>query len=92
MTITPIHYKQRASTMPKYSPEALNFGNEDYNPNQYSFSAAKADGMYMGRMLMRDEVLRLITATNPTPTKAVAKIIELVSQIPIEPPYADSVR
>jgi hypothetical protein len=48
--------------------------------------------MYMGRMLMRDEVLRLIKATNPTPTKAVVKILDLVHQIPIEPPYADSVR
>jgi hypothetical protein len=83
---------ERKSTMPKYSPEAINFGNDDLNLRQYSFSAAKADGMYMGRMLMRDEVLRLIKATNPTPTKAVVKILDLVKQIPIEPPYADSVR
>jgi hypothetical protein len=92
MSITSINYKQRASTMTNYSPEAINFGNEDLNPNQYSFRTAKADGMYMGRMLMRDEVLRLIKATNPTPTKAVVKILDLVHQIPIEPPYADSVR
>jgi hypothetical protein len=57
---------------------AIDFGNDDYNPNQYSFTTAKQDGIYMGRLLMRDEVLRLITATNPVPTKAVAKIIELV--------------
>jgi hypothetical protein len=57
---------------------AIDFGNDEYNPNQYSFTAAKQDGIYMGRLLMRDEVLRLITATNPVPTKAVAKIIELV--------------
>ena len=57
---------------------AIDFGNDDYNPNQYSYTTAKQDGIYMGRLLMRDEVLRLITATNPVPTKAVAKIIELV--------------
>jgi hypothetical protein len=91
MSITSITNRQRAGNM-KYSPENIDFGNDDYNPKQYSFSASKADGMYMGRMLMRDEVIRLISATNPTPTKAVAKIIELVKQIPIEPPYADSVR
>lgn len=91
MSITSITNRQRAGSM-KYSPDNINFGNDDYNPHQYSFSASKADGMYMGRMLMRDEVLRLIKAANPTPTKAVSKIIDMVSQIPIEPPYADSVR
>jgi hypothetical protein len=91
MSVTSITNRQRVDNM-KYSPEAINFGNDDLNPKQYSFGVAKADGMYMGRMLMRDEVVRLIKAANPTPTKAVAKIIDLVSQIPIEPPYADSVR
>jgi hypothetical protein len=57
---------------------AIEFGNDDYNPNQYNFQTAKQDGILMGRLLMRDELLRLITATNPVPTKAVAKIIELV--------------
>jgi hypothetical protein len=60
---------------------AIDFGNDDYNPNQYSFTAAKQDGIFMGRMLMRDEVLRLIKATNPVPTKAVAKILELVEEL-----------
>jgi hypothetical protein len=91
MSITSITNRQRAGNV-NYSPEVIDFGNDDLNPKQYSFSVAKADGMYMGRMLMRDEVVRLIKATNPTPTKAVAKILELVSDIPIEPPYADSVR
>jgi hypothetical protein len=59
----------------------INFGNDDYNPNQYSFKTARADGIYMGRLLMRDEVLRLINATNPVPTKAVAKILELVANL-----------
>jgi hypothetical protein len=56
----------------------IEFGNDDYNPNQYSYQTAQQDGILMGRLLMRDEVLRLINATNPVPTKAVAKIIELV--------------
>jgi hypothetical protein len=59
----------------------IDFGNDDYNPNQFSYQTARQDGMYMGRLLMRDEILRLIKATNPVPTKAVAKIIELVGEI-----------
>jgi hypothetical protein len=57
---------------------SINFGNDDYNPNQHTYQTARQDGIYMGRLLMRDELLRLINATNPVPTKAVAKIIELV--------------
>lgn len=57
---------------------AIDFGNDDYNSNQFSYQTAQQDGILMGRLLMRDEVLRLIKATNPVPTKAVAKIIELV--------------
>ena len=56
----------------------IDFGNDDYNSNQYTHQTAKHDGMLVGRMLMRDEILRLIKATNPTPTKAVTKILELV--------------
>jgi hypothetical protein len=62
----------------KTNPE-IDFGNDDYNSNQFSFQTARADGIYMGRLLMRDEVLRLINATNPVPTKAVAKILDLVA-------------
>ena len=57
---------------------AIEFGNDDYNPNQFSYQTAQQDGILMGRTLMRDEVLRLIKATNPVPTKAVAKILDLV--------------
>ncbi len=60
---------------------AIDFGNDDYNPNQFSYQTAQQDGILMGRTLMRDEVLRLIKATNPVPTKAVAKIIELVEEL-----------
>jgi hypothetical protein len=57
---------------------AIDFGNDEYNPNQFSYQTAQQDGILMGRLLMRDEVLRLIKATNPVPTKAVAKILDLV--------------
>jgi hypothetical protein len=60
---------------------AIEFGTDEYNPHQYSYTTAKQDGIYMGRLLMRDEVLRLINATNPVPTKAVAKILELVKEM-----------
>jgi hypothetical protein len=57
---------------------AIDFGNDDFNPNQFTYQMAQQDGILMGRMLMRDEIIRLIKATNPVPTKAVAKILELV--------------
>jgi hypothetical protein len=57
---------------------AIDFGNDDYNSNQFSYQTAQQDGILMGRLLMRDEVLRLIKATNPVPTKAVVKILDLV--------------
>lgn len=63
---------------------AIEFGADDYNPNQYSFQIAKQDGIYVGRLLMKDEVLRLINATNPVPTKAVAKILDLVREMNLD--------
>lgn len=80
--------------MPNYNPDPVEFAVLDYNPNQYNFGVAKADGIYMGRMLMKDEVLRLIKAMYPTPTKAIARVIEVVEGVPVEPDsnYADSVR
>lgn len=71
---------------------AIDFGNDDYNPNQFSYHTARQDGIYMGRLLMRDEILRLINATNPVPTKAVAKIIELVKEITLDVYANDSAR
>lgn len=64
----------------------------DYNPNQYSFQQTKADGMMAGRMLMKDEVIRLIKATNPNPTKAIAKALELIEQIKVDTYANDSSR
>ena len=70
----------------------IDFGNDDYNPHQYSYQTAKKDGIYMGRLLMKDEIVRLINATNPVPTKAVAKILELVEGITLDVYANDSVR
>ena len=57
---------------------AIEFGTDEFNPHQFSYQTAQQDGILMGRLLMRDEIIRLIKATNPVPTKAVAKILELV--------------
>jgi hypothetical protein len=70
----------------------IDFGNDDYNPNQHTYQTARQDGIYMGRLLMRDEILRLIHATNPVPTKAVAKILELIKEITLDVYANDSVR
>jgi hypothetical protein len=56
----------------------------DYNPNQYNFGVAKSDGIYMGRKLMKDEVLRLINAAYPQPTKAITIIIDLIEGVPVD--------
>jgi hypothetical protein len=56
----------------------IEFGNDEFNPHQFNYQVAQSEGMYMGRRLMLDEIIRLIKATNPVPTKAVAKILELV--------------
>jgi hypothetical protein len=80
--------------MPNYNPKPIEFAVMDYNPNQYNFGVAKADGIYMGRMLMKDEVLRLIKAAYPTPTKAVTIILDLIEGVQVDPDsnFSDSVR
>jgi hypothetical protein len=80
--------------MANYNPEQIEFTSMDYNPHQYNFGVAKADGIYMGRMLMRDEVLRLIKAAYPAPTKAIKVVIDLVQGVQIDPDsnYSDSTR
>ena len=80
--------------MPNYNPEPLEFAVKDFHPHQYNFSVAKSDGIYMGRMLMKNEVLSLIKAAYPVPTKAIAKVIEIVDSIEIyvDQQYNDSVR
>jgi hypothetical protein len=80
--------------MPNYNPEPLEFAVKDFHPHQYNFGVAKSVGMYMCRMLMKNEVLSLIKAAYPVPTKAIARIIEVVDNIEIyvDPQYSDSVR
>ena len=69
--------------MPNYNPEPLEFAVKDFHPHQYNFGVAKSDGIYMGRMLMKNEILSLIKAAYPVPTKAIARIIEIVDNIEI---------
>ncbi len=80
--------------MPNYNPEVIEFAVKDFQPHQYNFGVAKSDGIYMGRMLMKNEILALIKAAYPVPTKAIARIIEVVEDIEIyvDPQYNDSVR
>jgi hypothetical protein len=80
--------------LPNYNPEVIEFAVKDFQPHQYNFGVAKSDGIYMGRMLMKNEILALIKAAYPVPTKAIARIIEVVEDIEIyvDPQYNDSVR
>lgn len=64
----------------------------NYSPADYTNRQTMSDGIYAGRLLMKDEVLRLIKAANPNPTKAVQKTIELVEGIAIYVPDAQSSR
>jgi len=70
--------------MGNYNPEPIEFAVMDYNPNQYNFGIAKADGINMGRKMMKDEVLRLINAAYPQPTKAIAIIIDLIEGVQVD--------
>jgi hypothetical protein len=66
-----------------YNPQEIEFAVTDFQPHQYNFGVAKSDGIYMGRMLMKNEILSLINAAYPVPTKAIAKVIEIVNEIEI---------
>jgi hypothetical protein len=70
--------------MANYNPEPIEFAVMDYNPNQYNFGIAKADGINMGRKMMKDEVLRLINAAYPQPTKAIAIVIDLIEGVQVD--------
>ena len=80
--------------MPNYNPEVIEFAVKDFQPHQYNFGVAKSDGIYMGRMLMKNEVLSLIKAAYTVPTKAIARVLEVVENIEVyvDPQYNDSVR
>lgn len=73
--------------MPVDAPMDIAFGSTDFNPHQYNHGVARAEGIHMGRQLMKDEVLRLIKAAYPTPTKATKIITDLIEEIPIETHY-----
>ncbi len=80
--------------MPNYNPQEIEFAVTDLQPHQYNFGVAKSDGIYMGRMLMKNEILSLIKAAYPVPTKAIARVIEIVDNIEIyvDPEYNTSSR
>lgn len=80
--------------MPNYNPEPIEFAVTDFNPNQYNFGVAKSDGIYMGRMLMKNEILSIIKAAYPQPTKAIKIIMDLIEgvQIEVDQRYNDSSR
>jgi hypothetical protein len=70
--------------MPVDSPMQIDFEMSDYNPHQYNHGVAQADGIVIGRRLMKEEVLRLIKAAYPTPTKATTIITDLIEGIQVE--------
>jgi hypothetical protein len=63
---------------------------QDYNPHQYNFTASKQDGVYMGRMLMKNEVVRILGTMNQT--KAMTRAIELIKEIEVDIYANDSTR
>jgi hypothetical protein len=66
------------------SPLQIDLDMSDFNPHQYNHGVAQADGIVIGRRLMKEEVLRLINAAYPTPTKATKIITDLIEGIQIE--------
>jgi hypothetical protein len=70
--------------MPTNSPLQIDLDMSDFNPHQYNHGVAQAEGIAIGRRLMREEVLRLINAAYPTPTKATKIIADLIEGIQIE--------
>jgi hypothetical protein len=70
--------------MPTDSPLQIDLDLSDFNPHQYNHGVAQAEGIVIGRRLMKEEVLRLIKAAYPTPTKATTIITDLIEGIQIE--------
>jgi hypothetical protein len=70
--------------MPTDSPLQIEFDTSDFNPHQYNHGIAQADGIVIGRRLMKEEVLRLINAAYPTPTKATKIITDLIEGVQVE--------
>jgi hypothetical protein len=70
--------------MPTNSPLQIDLDMSDFNPHQYNHGVAQAEGIAIGRRLMKEEVLRLINAAYPTSTKATKIITDLIEGIQIE--------
>jgi hypothetical protein len=70
--------------MPIHPPLEIDLDMSDFNPHQYNHGVAQANGIVIGRRLMKEEVLRLINAAYPTPTKATTIITDLIEGIQIE--------
>jgi len=70
--------------MPVDSPIEIDLDMSDFNPHQYNHGVAQAEGIVIGRRLMKEEVLRLINAAYPTATKATKIITDLIEGIQIE--------
>jgi hypothetical protein len=70
--------------MPTDSPLQIDLDMSDFNPHQYNHGVAQAEGIVIGRRLMKEEVLRLINAAYPTATKATKIITDLIEGIQIE--------
>ena len=70
--------------MPTDSPLQIDLDMSDFNPHQYNHGVAQEEGIVIGRRLMKEEVLRLINAAYPTPTKATKIITDLIEGIQIE--------
>jgi hypothetical protein len=78
--------------MPKYSPEVIDFGFREYNLKEVTLSAAKQDGMYMGKLLMKNEIKSIINRKHPKPTKAIQELLLAIEQIKIDHYANDSSR
>lgn len=63
---------------------------QDYNPNQLIVRASTQDGIYAGRLLMKNEVLRILGNMNQT--KAMQRAIATIKEIEVDPYASDSVR
>jgi hypothetical protein len=70
--------------MPAHPPIEIDLDLSDFNPHQYNHGVAQAEGIVIGRRLMKEEVLRLINAAYPTATKATKIITDLIEGIQIE--------
>jgi hypothetical protein len=70
--------------MPAHPPLEIDLDMSDFNPHQYNHGVAQAEGIVIGRRLMKEEVLRLINAAYPTATKATKIITDLIEGIQIE--------